>query len=188
MKAFKRYIAPCLQRNLCFGLCVAALLFMLLEPFMGIMCFTFAAIFGISWWIGTKKMEKRIARAEKEGFLPQMLWEFHTATSVLDDKVRYSENYIFSRHSGCFFPYLTIAWMYQSQVRYLFFTFCSQLVMGNYEGKLFNFCWLKRNAKAAGEELRTLAELVYRKNPAVLLGFSAENQKKFKRRTQPGMR
>ncbi len=183
-KAFLQYIMPRSMRNTCVILGVLAIPLVFAVPFLGIGCAVFALLFGLIWYLSSRQVKKRVARAQANGTYEAMLWEFASSTPMLGDRVRRSENFLFSRHSGLFYAYPDIVWIYRHLLRYYFVPVHSQIMVGDRDGRILAFCKLKPSKKKGDTEIQALAALVYSKNPAVLLGFDGERQAEFKRRTK----
>ena len=153
-------------------------------PFLGIACLVFALLFGLFWYLNRRQIQKRISCAQANGTYEAMLREFASAASLLDDRIRYSEHFLFGRHSSQFLAYSDIVWIYRHLLRYYFVPVSSQIMVGNRDGRILSFCKLKPSKKKGDQEIQALAALVYSKNPSVLLGFDGQRQAEFKRRTK----
>ena len=57
-------------------------------------------------------------------------------------------------------------------------------MIGDWNGKILPFCRIKAMGKAGNDEIQTLASLILKKNPQVLLGFGETEQAEYKRRTK----
>lgn len=172
------------MRNTCIVLGMLAILLVFAVPFLGIGCAVFALLFGLIWYLNSRQIKGRISRIQANGIYEAMLREFASATPMLEDRVRYSEHFLFSRHSGLFYAYPDIVWIYRHLLRYYFVPVHSQIMVGDRDGRILAFCKLKSSKKKGDQEIQALAALVYSKNPAVLLGFDGERQAEFKRRTK----
>lgn len=117
-----------------------------------------------------------------DGSYPAMLEEFSKASIAPDDKVRYSENYVFAKHAGKFCRYSEISRIYRHLQCYLFIPVASQLMVGDNHGKVRPFCKLKANKAAGGEEIKRFAQIMREKNPDVLPGYSADIERAYKAR------
>ena len=183
-KAFKSYIAPNILRNTLIVTAVLAIASLATLPPVGIGFAFVAVMIGIVLLSRSSKIKKRISKMQANGTYDRMLQEFATASSMLNDKVRYSENYIFGKNSCNFLSYKEIYWLYRHNMRYLFIPVRSDAMIGDNNGKVLPFCKLKPMGNAGGEEIKALAALVIKKNPHVLLGFDAAKQAEYKRRTK----
>ena len=56
-------------------------------------------------------------------------------------------------------------------------------MIGDSKGSVRSYCRLKRSNSAGGEEIKALAALIRSKNQNVILGFDADREKEFKKRT-----
>ena len=183
-KAFKAYIAPNVLRNAFIVMAVLAIASLVTMPPVGIGVAFIAVIIGIVWISRSSKIRKRISKMQANGTYDKMLQEFATASSMLNDKVRYSENYIFGKNSSNFWSYKEICWLYRHNMRYLFIPVRSDAMIGDNNGKVSSFCKLKSMGSAGGEEIKALASLVIKKNPQVWLGFDATKQAEDRIRTK----
>lgn len=183
-KAFKKYVTPYLSRNIFIVMCglTVACLF-ILPP--GAFIYAIVAIcFGIPWAVGQNRVSKQISYIKSAGTYEKMLQEFAASSPILDDKARYSDNYIFGKGSGCFLPYQDICWVYRHNLSYLLIPIRSEAMLGDSKGSVRSFCRLKRNNSTGGEEIKALAALIRSKNQNVILGFDTEREKEFKKRTR----
>lgn len=182
-KSFKQYISSHKARNLFILSCVITVACIALPPLaIGLAFLTL--VFGLLWFLGCNDVKKCISSAKSAGIYESMLREFSSSTSILDDKVRYGENYIWGKASFDFYSYQNIYWMYRHIMRYLFIPICSEVMIGNDKGKVRTFCKLPLNTQAGGKEIEALAAIVHNKNPKVLLGFEESTQAEYKRRTR----
>lgn len=183
-KTFKAYVAPNVLRNAFIVTVVLAIASLATMPPVGIGFAFIAVMIGIVWLSRSGKLNKRISQMQANGTYDRMLREFATASSMLNDKVRYSENYIFGKNSSNFWSYKEISWLYRHNMRYLFIPVRSDAMIGDNNGKVSSFCKLTPLGNAGNEEIKALASLVLKKNPQVLLGFDAAKQAEYKRRTK----
>lgn len=121
---------------------------------------------------------------QSTGTYEEMLREFAVSSSMLDGRVRCSENYIFGKGSGGFFAYRDIYWVYQHTVSYFFIPIKAEAMVGDNKGKVASFCKLKLGYAAGSKEMNALAGMIRAKNPQVLLGFVEQSEKEYKRRTR----
>lgn len=182
-KAFKRYIAPCKARNWFIAMCVIAIPSFVMPP-VGIGFAFLAVLIGLGWAVGISRVKKRISAAQLDGTYQQMLQEFSNAQLLVDGKVRYSDNYIWGKASGWFYHYKNVQWIYRHTVSYLFIPIRSEVMIGNQDGKVVPFCKLKLGGQTGGEEIKSVAAVIHKKNPNVLLGYDAAKQAEYKRRTR----
>lgn len=182
-KMFKKYVTSIKERNLFIAMCVVAIPGFVIPP-VGFGLALFAVLFGITWAVNSSNMKKRISIMQANGTYEKMLQEFSSSSSILNDKVRYSENYIFGKSSGCFLNYKDVYWIYRHIVRYLFIPLSSKVIVGDNTGKLLSLCKLKLSGATGDEEIKAVASIVHRKNPNVLLGFGAATQSEYKKRTK----
>ena len=181
-KAFKKYAAPYVCRNIFIVMCAITVFCLFIVPPITVVYLAMTACFAIPWAYGYHQMNKRIVSAKADGTYEKIMREFAASTSILSGKIRYSEHYIFGKGSGRFLKYEDIYWVYRHITRYLLIPFSSTAEIGIHTGELFSFCRLKLGDKSGAEEIKTLASIIYAKNPNVILGFDAERQKEFKDR------
>lgn len=183
-KALKSYVGATGMRNAFFVLLALTAASLPVMPPTAIGFGVFAAICGISWVVQNSRINKKIAQMQADGTYSNLLREFANASSMNNDKVRYSENYIFGKSSGAFYRYTEVLWLYRHNYRYLFIPIRSDIMLGNSAGRIQSFCKLRAMGKTGNEEIKALAALVLKKNPQVLLGFDATKQAEYKRRTK----
>jgi|GEM_PF-6359945 len=183
-KAFKKYVTPYISRNIFMVMCGLTVACLFILPSGAFIYAIVAICFGIPWAVGQSRVSKQISYLKSIGTYGKMLQEFAVSSPILDDKVRYSENYIFGKGSGCFLPYKDICWVYRHKLSYLLIPIRAEAMIGDSKGRVTSFCRLKRSDSTGGEEIKALAALVYKKNPTVILGFDAEREKEFKKRTR----
>jgi hypothetical protein len=112
-----------------------------------------------------------------------VLSEFIVSSSILGDRVRYSENYVFGKGTGRLFNYNEIEWVYRYQLNYFLFTIWSTAKLGDKKGKIVTLCRLKRGIRSGSEEITKLATVITKKNPNVLLGYGEAARNEYKRKT-----
>lgn len=183
-KAFKKYVTPYISRNIFIVMAVINMICFVVTPMAGVIYSFYTILFGIAWAYGCSKTKKRISRMQSAGTYEEMLREFAVSSPILDDKVRYSENYIFGKGSSCFFHFQAISWVYRHTLSYFLIPIRAEAMIGDSKGEVSSFCKLKRGNNAGGEEIKALAALIYNKNQNVILGFDAEREKEFKKRTK----
>lgn len=182
--AFKKYVTPYISRNIFIVMCGLTIACLFIMPPATFIYAGVAICFGIPWAIGWNRVNKQISFMQSIGTYENLLQEFSVSSSMLDDKVRYSENYIFGKGSGRFFHYRDIGWVYRHNVSYVIIPIRSEVMIGDKKGKIAPFCKLKLSSDAGGQEIKSLAALIHTKNPEVLLGFDAAREKEYKRRTR----
>ena len=72
----------------------------------------------------------------------------------------------------------------EATVRYIIIPIRSEVMIRNQDGKVVPFCKLKLGGQTGGEEIKSVAAVIHKKNPNVLLGFDAAKQAEYKRRTR----
>lgn len=182
-KSFRQFITPQAYRNAFIVLALLSLPAFAIPP-VGIGLAFVAVIYGIVWAVSSNRINKRIAAMKANGTWEGMLQEFSSATLAIDGKIRHSANYIFSRHSGYFFAYNEVLWIYRFTRSYLFIPIASCTMVGDSTGKIRSFCKLKAGNQAGGEEIKAIAAIVQKNNPSVLLGFDVNRQKAYKAKTK----
>lgn len=183
-KAFKKYVTPYISRNIFLVMCGLTVACLFILPSGAFIYAIVAICFGIPWAIGQNRVSKQISYMRSAGAYEKMLQEFAASSPILDDKVRYSNNYIFGKGAGCFLPYKDICWVYRHNLSYLLIPIRSEAMIGDSKGSVRSFCRLKRSNSAGGEEIKALAALICSKNQNVILGFDADREKEFKKRTR----
>lgn len=183
-KVFKKYVTPYIARNIFAVMCVLTIACLFILPPATFIYAGTAICFGIPWAVGSNRVKKQISFMQSTGTYEEMLREFAVSSSMLDDKVRYSANYIYGKGSGRFFHYRDIGWVYRHNVSYVIIPIRSEVMIGDKRGNIVHFCKLKLSNNAGGEEIKALAALIHAKNPQVLLGFDAARQNEYKRRTR----
>ena len=181
-KALRKYLAPYVCRNIFFVMCAITVFLLFVAPPIAVFYLAITVCFGIPWAYGYYQMNKRIASAKVDGTFERMMHEFGSSASILGDKIRYSEHYIFGKGSGRFLKYEDIYWVYRHIQRYLLIPISSTAEVGIRTGELFLFCRLKLGDKSGAGQIRELASVIYAKNPNVILGFDAKRKKEFKDR------
>jgi len=136
-------------------------------------------VLGIPYLIGKSRVSNFIAKMRANGTYEPVLREFAAASSMLDDKVRCSENYIFQKGSTKFYAWQDICWIYRFNRKYLFITYKSLVMVGDRTGTVGPFCSLKIGNQAGTEEMKALAARIRTKNPALLLGYTPAAQQEY---------
>ena len=183
-KAFKKFIRPVVWRNTFIVWCIITIASFIAAGPPAISFGIVAILPAIAWARESSRVRKQIALMQENGAYEQMLREFSASSSMLEGKVRYSENYIFGKRTGSFYAYQDILWIYRFVRSFILIPYASSAMIGNSAGKLHAFCKLKASAKAGGDEITALAKLIYSKNPAVLIGHTMEKQKEFRNKTR----
>lgn len=163
-------------------MCAITVFLLFVAPPIVVFYLAITVCFGIPWAYGYHQMNKRIASAKEDGTFERMMHEFGSAASILGDKIRYSEHYIFGKGSGRFLKYEDIYWVYRHIQRYLLIPISSTAEVGIRTGELFSFCRLRLGYKSGAGQNRELASVIYAKNPNVILWFDAKRKKEFKDR------
>lgn len=182
-KAFRKYVTPVVWRNTVIVTCAfAAALFGQLREGV-LVFFAFAFFPALAWIMDSRRLKKQISLMQENGSYEAMLREFSSAKSILDDKARYSDNYLFGKRSGHFYAFRDICWIYRYVSKFFMIPYKSNVMIGDKSGKIFPVCKVKASSKAGGEEVVVLARIVNAKNPQALIGHTADNQKEFRKRT-----
>ena len=183
-KEMMKYAAPyrCRKIAIVMGCITAACLLTAPEIAMGYVAFT--ACFLIPWLIGRMNLQRRMAQAKENGTYQQMVQEFSSAKPLVNDKVRYSEHFIFGKGCGHVLPYTEIVWVYHYRMTYVLIPILSRAMIGTRSGKIVPLCWTRLGYDAGQNEVGELANLIYQKNPGVLIGFSSEMEAEYKKRTR----
>lgn len=183
-KAFRAYLTPYLARNATLAMCALAVVFFFVFPDAGILWAAAAVFCAIPWLTGISRTGRRIDALRADGSYQAAVAEFAASTPALDGKVRYSENFIFGKGCCGVLRYTDVGWLYRHTVNYLYIIpVVSKAMAGDSRGNVAAFCSLKMGGEAGAAELTELARLVRAKNPQVLLGFTAECEREYKRRT-----
>jgi hypothetical protein len=183
LQAFKKFITPYISRNIFIVLCIVTIAYLYVLPDFAIILICFTLPFGIAWTCGANRVSSLISSLHANGTYEQVLSEFIVSSSILGDRVRYSENYVFGKGTGRLFNYNEIEWVYRYQLNYFLFTIWSTAKLGDKKGKIVTLCRLKRGIRSGSEEITKLATVITKKNPNVLLGYGEAARNEYKRKT-----
>ena len=184
-KNFKKYVGAVAGRNMMIIFLVIGILFMFAAgPAVFIAMGVFALIGLIMWLTNNSRFNKKIEALKESGYWETMLADFEQATAVVNDKVRAGQHFIYGKHSGMFYTYNEICWLYRFTQRYMFIPISSNAMIGSSNGKIIPFCRIKANTKAGNAQIQELAQMVYSKNSNVILGYDVERQKQFRAMTK----
>jgi hypothetical protein len=186
LQAFKKFSTPFLARNTFIVIIACALVGLSVDPLTAAVFAAFALPFGIAWAYGINQVSKNISEMHANGTYDQVMEEFASSSSMLNGKIRYSENYIFGKGTGRVFRYQDIGWIYRFTYRYFLLPLWSTAQVGDQKGNIVQLCRLKRSMIGGGDEIKQLATLIYEKNPQVLAGYEKKTQQEYQRRIRSG--
>lgn len=183
-KDFRNYIMSPDARNLTIGLLALAVVGAAVTPDLIFIGGSLAVLTGLLWLAGSSRVNNRIASLKADGSYQQIMRDFANATPLLDDKVRYGENYLFGKGMVAIYRFDDIYWVYRHTLSYLFIIpLRASAVIGDSRGKRADLCKLKKG-NAGVAEIETLARLILSKNPQALAGYDATREAEYNRRTR----
>ena len=144
-----------------------------------LICLLFGLCAMVPGLITSRNAKKTIKALEESGHLGRAANEMEAANNILlgKDQLRLTPNYVFSRN-GVALPYSEIVWCFKRVQRVNFIAVNASLVA--YTPTMKELVLLTLPPKDKTELGRQVVEAICRRNPNVMLGYSAENQKAYK--------
>ncbi|MBQ4094084.1 MAG: hypothetical protein IJC61_03475 [Oscillospiraceae bacterium] len=134
-------------------------------------------------------MKKCIKRLEQLGLLEDAAMQLNNADNEIlgGDYVRLGANYLYCRRTGAVVAYSDIVWAYTHVTR-TYFVVTSQTLIGYTAAyKNLPLCDAASARKGGGKDmLMRVMQVIYEKNPAVLLGYNGQNAKAYRERMKGG--
>ncbi len=122
--------------------------------------------------------KKTLNRLEEQSLLERAAQQLEEGsyTTIGKDELRLSGDMLFAKGSGAAVPYSDILWIYRRTVRT---NFVIENLYLQVNSKHYSFSVHLGNPKKGDPLLQQAAVTIAEKNPAVLIGYSKENQKAF---------
>lgn len=130
------------------------------------------------------RAKKNLANLELNGQLEKAAAELDSPNKKVigKNKAILTENFLFCKGNGIVLPISDVAWVYKHRLtqRLLFIPIRSidSLMLG--DGKKAPVQAINLGGKDKNDELKNVMLEMYQKNPNMMIGYSAENQKAYK--------
>lgn len=128
-------------------------------------------------------VKRSIKRLEQLGLTEQAEQQLNSPlTEVIgNDMTRITQDFICCKPNGAIVPISDILWMYGHIQRYNGVKVFENLNACTKTGKTYVVCNAEKKAGTDSDSFTRIMEIIREKNPDIMLGYSLENQKEYKR-------
>ena len=142
-------------------------------------CLLFGLCTALPSMLTNRNMKRSLRALEEAGRLGHAANELEAPNNIIigKDKLRLTQNYIFSRN-GVAVQYTDLVWCFKRVQRVNFIPVGSSLVV--YTPTMPELVLMVAPGSDKKDKLMEVLERIYQRNPRMMLGFSMENSKAYK--------